>query len=251
MNGSHSNGANGHARKPNFFVSDLHLLTSRSLATQHEKSIHDAASRAKRFILGGDIFDFSWSTIRSPERSVEAAMQWLEKLVTAHRDCEFHFVFGNHDYNRRFIHAVEGYSKQAGNFVSHRYYVRLGHSLFLHGDVADHEQMCHDKLETKRAKYLHDEMHSPWRHRVYDVAVQMHLHRVISRLGNPRRRTLMRLLAYLNRIGHGPDTGLKHVYFGHTHEPMSGIPLGGVSFHNPGAPLRGVKFRIIEAEVEE
>ncbi len=242
--------ANG-TGKPNYFVSDLHLLTSRTLATQHEKSIHEAASRAKRFILGGDIFDFGWSTFRSPEESVSTAMKWLDKLVCTHRDCEFHFVFGNHDYNRRFIQAVESYSTAEDNFFSHRYYVRMGKSLFLHGDIADHPQMCHEKLETRRSKYLHDDLQSAWRHKAYDILITTHLHRVISRIANPKKRTAMRLLAYLNRIGHGPETGLQHVYFGHTHEPLSHYTLGGVTFHNPGAPLRGVKFRIIEAEVEE
>jgi UDP-2,3-diacylglucosamine hydrolase len=235
----------------NFFVSDLHLLTSRTLATQHEKAIHEAASRARRFILGGDIFDFGWSTIRSPEESVKTAMHWLDKLVVAHPQCEFHFVFGNHDYNRRFIQAVEAYALGVKNFCSHRYFVRMGSSLFLHGDIADHPQMCHEMLESKRAKYLHDDVQAVWRHRAYDVLMTTRIHRVISRIANPHKRTAMRLLAYLNRIGHGPATGLKHVYFGHTHEPLTNYPLGGVTFHNPGAPFAGVKFRIIEAEIEE
>ncbi len=234
-----------------FFVSDLHLLTSRTLATRHEDAIHEAASRAQRFILGGDIFDFGWSTMRSPEESVATAMEWLAKLVQRHPKCEFHFIFGNHDYNQRFIGAVESFVPPTKNFLSHRYFVRLGQSVFLHGDVADRSRMCHDKLEHRRAKYLHDGLQSPWRHKIYDWVEQAHLHRVISKIANPKKRTAMRLLAYLQHVGHGPETGLKHVYFGHTHEALSHYPLGGVAFHNPGAPFRGVSFRIIEAEITE
>jgi UDP-2,3-diacylglucosamine hydrolase len=234
---------------PNYFVSDLHLLARRSQAHRYQSAIQRAAGKARHFILGGDIFDFHWSTLGCPQRSVETAMEWLDDLVAGNPDCEFHFVFGNHDYNRRFIHAMDKYATSTANLQTHRYFLRLGDSVFLHGDIADLPHLCHEKLEGRRAKFLRDHHQSPWRHTLYDVAVQARLHRVISRLANPRQRVATRLLAYLRRIGHGPDTGTQHVYFGHTHEPLSDFSVGGVKFHNPGAPLAGVKFRVVEAEV--
>jgi len=235
--------------RPTYFISDLHLQAQRSLAGHHHAAIEAAAGQARHFVLGGDIFDFHWSTMRCPKRSVDSAIDWLDQLVGPNPDTQFHFVFGNHDFNQRFMHAVAEYSEQTANFRAHRFYLRLGRSLFLHGDIADRPHLCHDKLEQRRARFLRDHHQSRWRHTLYDLAMKAHLHRVVSRLANPRKRVAQRLLAYLNRIGHSPATGIEHVYFGHTHEPLTNFQYGGISFHNPGAPLKGVNFRIVEAEV--
>lgn len=231
-----------------YFVSDLHLLTRRTLAAKHQHAIEKAASKARRFILGGDIFDFHWSTLNCPGKSVDTAMNWLNDLVSRHSNCEFHFVYGNHDYNQRFMRAMDSYSVGVQNLHTHRYFVRLGSSVYLHGDVADKPRLGHEQLETRRAKYLHDGIQKPWRHTVYDLAIKARLHRVVSKLANPKKTVAHRVAGYLNAIGNGAATGAKHVYFGHTHEPMAGYRYGGMTFHNPGAPLAGVNFRIVEAE---
>lgn len=237
-------------QRPTYFISDLHLLARRSQAPKHHAAIRSAAKGARRFVLGGDIFDFHWSTLGCHQRSVDTAIEWLDDLVSTNRDTEFHFVYGNHDYNERFMHALDSYSQRAVNFRSHRFYLRLGSSLFLHGDIADKPQLCHEKLQQRRARFLRDHHQSPWRHTLYDLAVKARLHRVISRVANPRKRVAARLLAYLHRIGHHPQNGIEHVYFGHTHEALANYQFGGVKFHNPGAPLGGVPFRIVEAEVQ-
>jgi UDP-2,3-diacylglucosamine hydrolase len=234
-----------------FFVSDLHLLSRRSQAQKHEAQIQETAGRAKTFVLGGDIFDFTWSVYSSPQRSVEEAMRWIDRLVGANTACQFHFIFGNHDYNRRFISALEDYERSTVNLTTHRYVLRLDESVFLHGDAAEHPEMCHTKLEHYRSKYLSDELRAPLQHLLYDVAVQARLHRVASRLANPKKRVARRLHGYLQRVGHGPEQGIEHVYFGHTHEPMHGYQYGGLTFHNPGAPMAGVPFRIVETIEKE
>lgn len=230
-----------------FFLSDLHLLSRRSQAERHEEAIHASAERAQTFVLGGDIFDFRWSTHASPQQSVDAAIGWLDRLASAHQACQFHFIFGNHDYNRRFISALEEYETSQVNLMSHRYVLRLGSSVFLHGDAADRPNMCHTKLEHHRAQYLGDDMRAPLKHLLYSMAVQARLHRVASKLANPKKRVARRLHSYLQRHGYGPEHGAEHVYFGHTHEPLTSYQYGGLTFHNPGAPMAGVPFRIVEA----
>lgn len=229
-----------------YFLSDLHLLSRRSQAERHEEVIFSTAARAETVVLGGDIFDFTWSTHPSPQKSVEMAIRWMDRLVGANAACKFHFVFGNHDYNRRFISALEEYETSTVNLQSHRYVLQLGTSVFLHGDAADRPDMSHTKLEHFRSKYLHDELRTPMRHLLYDMAVQARLHRVASKLANPRKRVARRLHSYLQRVGHGPEQGIQHVYFGHTHEPLTNYQFGGLAFHNPGAPMAGVPFRIVE-----
>lgn len=228
------------------FVSDLHMFSRRSLAARHDDSIHEAAGRSHTFVLGGDIFDFRWSTLHSPAATVKAAMQWLDTLVSSHRTTQFHFVVGNHDYNRGFLSALEKYAVSAPNLACHHYYLRLGKSVFLHGDVADRPRICPEGLRKRREHWLHDEVIHPWRHKLYDMAVQARLHQIAAKVANPKQRVASRILDYLRHIDQTPSHGVQQVYFGHTHEALSNYRLGGLTFHNGGAPMPGLTFRIVE-----
>lgn len=231
-----------------YFVSDLHLFSRRSLAASHEQSVHAAASRAHTFVLGGDIFDFRWSTFHSPDETVRHAIGWLDRLVASHPRCDFHFVQGNHDCNRRFVAALETYCATRPNLALHPYFLRLGKSVFLHGDVADHPQMCPVRLIRRREHWSRDEKRSKFRHTLYDLAIQANLHRVAGRVAHPRRRAVHRILGYLSRVEQGPESGVEHVYFGHTHNALDNYRYRGVTFHNPGAPMPGLEFRIVPVE---
>ena len=125
-----------------YFISDLHLFSRRSQAAEHAESLQQTAAKAKTFVLGGDIFDFRWSTLPSTEATVSAAIRWLDALVAAHRTCDFHFVLGNHDCNSRFVDALDKYARKQPNLEAHPYLLRIGKAVFLHGDVADHPEMC-------------------------------------------------------------------------------------------------------------
>lgn len=229
-----------------FFVSDLHLCSRRSRAAGHLPAIHQAASRAGAFILGGDIFDFRWSTLPTPEETVQHAIRWLDDLVASHHQCDFHFVQGNHDCNRRFISALETYGATRPNLKLHSYILRQGKNVFLHGDAADHPAMCQQRLKKRREHWSCDETRSQMRHVLYDLAVTARLHRLAGKVAHPRRRVVHRILGYLNRIHHGPETGVEDVYFGHTHDALQNYRYRGVTFHNPGAPMPGLAFRIVE-----
>ena len=53
----------------------------------------------------------------------------------------------------------------------------------------------------------------------------------------PKRIVARRILSYLRDIGQGPESGIQHVYFGHTHRAVNGYVHRGVVFHNGGAPI--------------
>jgi UDP-2,3-diacylglucosamine pyrophosphatase LpxH len=229
-----------------YFVSDLHLFSGRSLAPLHEAALHASAAQARVFVLGGDIFDFRWSTLGPSHVTVPAAIRWLDELVGSHPRCDFHFVLGNHDCNRRFVAALETYCTTRPNLVLHPYYLRLGRSIFLHGDVADRRQMGPQQLQRRRQRWARDEHRGRLRHMLYDWAVQARLHSVFGKVVHTKRRVAMRICRYLSRIGHGPGTGVENVYFGHTHQALSDYRHGGLVFNNGGAPLPGLDFRIVE-----
>jgi UDP-2,3-diacylglucosamine hydrolase len=231
------------------FVSDLHLFSRRSLAPRHEEEIRDAVAGSSAFVLGGDIFDFRWSMLPSLEHTIDAALHWLDDLAAVNRRCKLHFVLGNHDYNRQFLAALDRLAGKTENLEWHRTHLRLGQSLFLHGDIADKPRLCHQKLLLRRQKYWHDEAaKGQLANQVYDWAIHARLHH-LAKLVHRHRRVTGRLLQYVEQIGHGVDSGLQNVYFGHTHHAMSHYQRGGIMFHNGGAPMKGLDFRIVPVDL--
>src|SRR5262245_13980139 len=180
-----------------YFVSDLHLFSRRSLAPRHERSLHTTAEKADSFVLGGDIFDFRWSTLSSTEATVSAAMRWLDELVGSHRQCDFHYVLGNHDSNQRFVAALQAYARTGHNLKCHPYYLRRGTSVFLHGDVVDRAVMSPDRLRKRREHWGKDERRGKVRNLLYDWAVNVRLHKLCGKVAHPRKRVAGRILGYL------------------------------------------------------
>ncbi len=228
-----------------YFVSDLHLFANRSTAHRHLAQIAIVASQADVFVLGGDIFDFRWSSLPTG-RAVGRAAEWLDALLASSPACQFHLVLGNHDYHQMFIDRLVRLERQAHNLAWHRYYIRLGHSIFLHGDVAD-RKMNAQTLAEAREEWLDGRQRGPFLSRLYDVVVLTRLHKPVPHLVYARRIVVRRIYQYLESIGQGPANGLREVYFGHTHKRLSNYRYRGLVFHNGGAPIKGLKFRILEA----
>ncbi len=236
--------------KSNFFVSDLHMFSRRSQSTHYEDHILAAASRADTFVLGGDIFDFRWSTLASLDHTIEAAVDWLRQLAAHNGGCGFHFVLGNHDWNERFIARLKDLCGETENLSWHPYYIRLGQSLFLHGDVANRRTKQHQlkQIRDRQSEGGHERL-PEYRHQLYDAIVSLRLHKFFGNCVNRPRRVARRIMVYLDDIGHGPESGVRNVYFGHTHAQMSAFEYGGLRFHNGGAPIKGLDFRIVEIEL--
>ena len=234
---------------PCCFVSDLHLFARRSDAGRYQHAIAARASKASIFVLGGDIFDFRWARMPGATDAVEEAIRWLREIALRCPRCHFHLVLGNHDYHQPFIERLVDLEAVLPNFSWHPFYVRLGSSIFLHGDVAN-RKMTARKLARSRNRWLRKKLvRASIRHTLYDVLVLSRIHKVLPRVVHPRRAVARRILAYLDDIGHGPTNGVRSVYFGHTHSAMHDYHYRGVAFHNGGAPIKGMKFRILEAEL--
>ncbi len=229
-----------------YFVSDLHLFSRRSQGLLHGGALHAAADRAGTFILGGDIFDFRWSTYGSSEATTRQAVRWLDDLVGSHSQCDFHFVLGNHDCNGRFVAALAHYAQTRPNLTVHPYVLRLGTKVFLHGDAADHPAMCEQRLTQRREHWSRDEKRGEVRNALYDFAVSARLHCIAGQVAHPRQRVVRRIVGYLDRVRQGPEQGAEDIYFGHTHDALEGYRYQGVTLHNPGAPIPGLRFRIVE-----
>jgi UDP-2,3-diacylglucosamine pyrophosphatase LpxH len=234
-----------------FFISDLHLFANRSKAWKYLDDVIQAAGQADNFVLGGDIFDFKWARTNSHRHTVEKAVEWLTDLIKPCPRCHFHFVLGNHDYHHAFIDRLAELEGLLPNFSWYRYYMRLGSSVFLHGDVADRDHHDAKTLAAERQLWLYARRRGPFMSRLYDVVVLTRLHKPFPHLVYTKRIVARRILSYLKHIGQGPDDGVSNVYFGHTHKHMKNYAYGGLVFHSGGAPIKGLKFHIIEAITEE
>ena len=229
-----------------YFVSDLHLFSSRSQEHRYLDEIRDKARGAENFVLGGDIFDFRWSTMASHEETTARAIHWLRELAVDCPACHIRFILGNHDFYEDFIYRLARLEARLNNLSWYPFYCRLGNSVFLHGDVAD-RRMTAQRLADTRAAWLLKKRQGRFANRLYDLAIIGHLHKPFVHLRRRKRTVTRRILAYLEDIGEGVSTGIKNVYFGHTHLAFSDYEYRGVLFHNGGAPIEGLRFHILEA----
>lgn len=236
--------------KRGFFVSDLHLFSRRSSANDLMPELRTKVRRAHTLVLGGDIFDFKWSTHASLEHSLDMAVEWLDDLHAENRDCDFHFVLGNHDCEPSFVERLEQFAKERSHFAWHRYFLRLETCLFFHGDIVSNGAHDHDVLDGLRLKHRHTKNKGEAWHVAYDVAVRVRLHR-LAMLTIREFAILERVRAYAETIHQGADDGVTDVYFGHTHVDVDGVEFGGLRFHNGGGAIRGIPFRIVETTMQE
>lgn len=234
--------------QPIYFVSDLHMFSSRSQEGRYLAELERKAANAGHFVLGGDIFDFRWSSMSSHEETAARAVHWLNKLVGDCPTCNFHYVLGNHDYHAALLERLDRLAEKQKNFSWEPFYLRLGCSIFLHGDAAD-RMATGDELAAARIRWMYKKKRGRVANRLYDMAVEKRLHMPFIHLARTKKLTAKRILAYLRDVGETPAGGVKNVYFGHTHLALSNFRFGGVMFHNSGAPMEGLRFAIIEAVI--
>lgn len=210
--------------------------------------IETAVANADIFVLNGDTFDFRWSAFGDARDTTREAIRWLERTTRKWPDCYFHFVLGNHDHVQVFIDELHEFAERTPNLAWHPYYVKIGNSLFLHGDVANRRMTAHD-LEQYRSLWLEDEARGEFVNRIYDAAFRARVHRVVSRFAFPTSTVVERVQHYLDDIGEGCASGTEMVFFGHTHMAIDGYELGGQRFYNGGAPMPGLSFDVLRAEI--
>lgn len=230
-------------------ISDLHLFSRRSQAAKRSDELERVVRESRRLVLAGDIVDFKWSEIGDEERTAEAAAEWIERLMRINPRCEFHYVLGNHDHHPALIARLTALAECHGRFHWERFQMRLGNAVFLHGDAAN-ARMSPKRLGEYREKFAEHGQRGTAMNRLYDLAVATRIHVVGAKVLYPRRRVLRRLYRYLDQIEAGPVQGVRNVYFGHTHLALSGVEYGGLRFYNCGAPIAGLKFEILKAELE-
>jgi UDP-2,3-diacylglucosamine hydrolase len=237
-----------------YFVSDLHLFSRRSNAAMYQQSILSAVEQAHTFILGGDIFDFRWSQRGHLEQTLDNSIHWLKRLMAANPKCHFHYLLGNHDCAQDFVERLDRLCSQTNQMTWHRHHFRLSNCVFLHGDIVDLQrhprESLHHALDQKRMTSDQRVPPAEWAHLVYDVAVAARVHKVVVQFAKRQKEVLTRIANYLSQYGLSASSGVGDVYFGHTHKCLAAVPFLGMRFHNPGAAIKGLSFRITEVSLQ-
>ncbi|MEZ6074130.1 MAG: hypothetical protein R3C56_00215 [Pirellulaceae bacterium] len=118
------------------FVSDLHLFSPRSDAAYVPAKLAETKSEDRCIVLGGDIFDFRWSVQGSHERTLAAAVRWLEELLERRTS-----PYSLHSWQPRLSPRIPAFAYSVGparpRFDWHEHHFQLGDTLFRHGDILD------------------------------------------------------------------------------------------------------------------
>ena len=220
-----------------YVISDLHLFAERSVARSYFQAMSAAAERADFFVLNGDIFDFRWTTLSGVEETIFAAVDWLGDLSRRFPRCRFFHIMGNHDGCRRFVEHLTERQAQAPNLQWRLSHLRLGSALFLHGDLPLRRRRT--KAFTRLPARTPRRKGPTW-NRAFRLAEAAGFFRHAARIHRPRR-CAQRILRALRSDQTGLADGVTDVYFGHTHGPFVDYRYDGVTFHNTGSAVRGLR----------
>jgi UDP-2,3-diacylglucosamine pyrophosphatase LpxH len=230
------------------FVSDLHLFSPRSSGQQIVTEIAQRSHQYECIVLGGDIFDFRWSTQGSHGATLQAASEWLLRLLATTR-VPLLYLPGNHDCHPDFLNDLQALHVREPRLLWAEHHLQIADCLFLHGDVLDAGSL--QGLAAYRQKFHHTEPQSELTHRLYDAAVGMRIHKIVPALRHSPMRTCQRLLRLIESLPLEGSTPVRKVYFGHTHLAIHGLKVDETLFYNPGAALKHMRVHIHEFQVAE
>ena len=231
------------------FVSDLHLFSRRSVG--HDRWNELDLQSASWLVLGGDIFDFRWSTLPDQAATLDAARSWIENLIGLHPHLHIAYVTGNHDSHPAMRALLQEFSRSHSKFHWHEHTFRHEDKLFLHGDIIDARP--HSKgLEFYRNRFsVESKARGRLANLMYDTIVAMRAHQLPRHFVHRPQKILSRLYSCLVREGFVADRKLQKIFFGHTHVPMHGEFHRGYQFYNPGSAIRHLPFRPCSFECQQ
>jgi UDP-2,3-diacylglucosamine hydrolase len=212
--------------------------------------VEDRQPPREHIVLGGDVFDFRWSTFRSHSQTLGAALDWLERLLEQTPYSQLTFLPGNHDCHPDFLDRLSLLAERDPRFAWYPHHVQLGNCLFLHGDILDAlprgQRAQHELLAQYRSRFHHTQPQPQLAQRTYDLAVEMRIHKIVPLVRHQRFATCSRLWGYIQDLDLASEHPIEKVFFGHTHVPIHGLEVDQVRFFNPGAALRHMQACIHE-----
>lgn len=222
-------------------VSDLHLFARRSAGLERMRELGLRLQRASLLVLNGDIFDFRWSMLPNHAASVERAVDWIETLLEERPERQVYYVLGNHDCLDEFVVELNSLAERCSGFRCSPRSLQIGDAVFLHGDCAN-AWMDAAALDRYRAAWRQDRQRHGVVTTAYEWSDRLGITQLAHRCQFPRRRTLARLAHHLDQTRPRWRDTVRRCYFGHTHEPFGDVMHEGITFHNTGSALVGMRF---------
>jgi UDP-2,3-diacylglucosamine pyrophosphatase LpxH len=213
-------------------VSDLHLLSTRSLKSPRLPLIERDLDACQLLVLNGDIFDFHWSRLAEPAAGLAFAERWLRQLLDRHPRLEVRYVLGNHDCQAPFRQVLIQTAAGCRRFRWCPERLRVGPCLFVHGDL----QLCGTGMRCEELPRGQPALKARW----YTALHRGRLHRLIAPLYTAQR-CAQRIYHQLQAEGTVDLDRLRHIYFGHTHNAFRNHAYRGIRFHNTGAAVAGTR----------
>jgi Calcineurin-like phosphoesterase len=223
-------------------ISDLHLFSRRSCAEERLAGIKGEIIGTDVLVLNGDLFDFRWSTLPNMRATIEASLDWLDRLIDLRPDRPTHYLLGNHDCITGFTDKLPGFAQEHPSFAFHESFLCLGRNLFLHGDCSN-RRMDGESHRRFRETWSRDKQRGPISRALYDAADTLGASRKVHDLWFPQGATVSRVAHHLDFLMPGWREEIDHCYFGHTHLPFTHHRHEGVRFHNTGSAIRDMAFQ--------
>jgi UDP-2,3-diacylglucosamine pyrophosphatase LpxH len=229
-----------------YVISDLHMFARWSSPGNYVEQMHQAANEADFFILNGDIFDLRWSILPGIDATIDAAIDWLDKFASDHPNCTVYYILGNHDAFEGLGRRVDELSRQIENFQWRSAYLRMGSVLLTHGDLFWHAQR-HPFERTLAPSALRITRLIGW---AYHFVHTIQATRIFHALWPPQRcaRHIEQSLAYAPKE---MTDGITDIYCGHTHVAVSDFDHAGITFHNTGSGIKGLRCNMCKFSIPD
>ena len=227
-----------------YVISDLHMFARWSRPSEYIERMGEAAAEADFFVLNGDIFDFRWSILPGVEATIDAAVDWLGGFAAAHRDCTVYYILGNHDAFEGLTRRLARFAGETENFEWRPAYLRMGGVLFTHGDLFWLDgRNPFDRRVPATARRI-----TPLIGWVYHLIHTIQATRLVHTMW-PARRCARHMVKSLAGAEKELTRGITDVYCGHTHVAVSDFEYQGITFHNTGSGIRGLRCNMCKVSI--
>jgi UDP-2,3-diacylglucosamine pyrophosphatase LpxH len=227
-----------------YVISDLHMFARWSHPRKYVEQMHQAAKQADFFVLNGDIFDLRWSILPGVEATIQAAIDWLTTFAKDHPNCTLYYILGNHDAYEGLAARTEGLAGEIENFQWRAAYLRIGGTLFTHGDLfwRDGRNPFERRLQPSAVRITRV---IGW---VYHAVHTIQATRIFHAMW-PARRCARHIEQSLAAAPSEMTSGITDVYCGHTHVAVSDFVHEGITFHNTGSGIRGLRCNMCKVSI--
>lgn len=226
-----------------YVVSDMHIFGCTSLYERYLPVLYHDVARHSVIVLNGDTFDFKRSRFSNSAETAQSAIAWLRDLSTRAAAGKIFYILGNHDSHTLFVPALSAALPELPNVSLAVDSLRLGSTLFVHGDIVDLPAGTLD-INSVRSRYAYTEPY--WVSRVVGNTVTHLRLNTLEYLRHSKTSLAERIVEYFSQASPHALDGVRDIYFGHTHVPFTGFQYRGISFHNTGSMIRGLPWRPLE-----